>query len=67
MLTKGDLSAIQGLIKTETQGVEERLGKKIENLQESVDIIQSVVVDHYGKLDERVTQIEEHLNPPNSS
>jgi len=75
MLTRDDLSAIKKVVKEEAQGVEERLtdkingvekklGEKIAKVQESVDIVQEVVVKHYGKLEQRVANIEEELRTP---
>ena len=58
MLTKNDLSAIQKIVKAETHG----LDSKIDKVQESVDIIQGIVVKHYGKLEKRVERIEDHLD-----
>lgn len=66
MLTKNDLSSIQELVKGETRGSEKRLSAKIDKVQESVDIIQDVMVDHHGKLEKRVSVIEEELNIPKS-
>lgn len=73
MLTQGDLSAIQKVVKKEVQGVEERLstklnkaneslGAKITKVQETIDIVQNVVVKHHGKLEQRVVRIEEELH-----
>ncbi|MDP2638150.1 MAG: hypothetical protein Q8P26_03760 [Candidatus Levybacteria bacterium] len=64
MLTKNDLSSIQKLVRGEVQDSEKRLSTKIDKVQESVDIVQSVVVEHYGKLEKRVENIEEELNIP---
>lgn len=75
MLTDNDLSAIQKLLKTEIQGVEERLSAKIDALdmkvkvlntkiykvQESVGVVQNVTVEHYGKLEKRVATIKRQL------
>jgi len=66
MLTKNDLSSIQKLVRGEVQVSEKRLGAKIDKVQESVDIVQGVVVEHYGKLEKRVVDIEEELNIPKS-
>lgn len=41
-----------------------KLGEKIEKVQEAVEIVQNVVVKHYGELDQRVTNIEEELRAP---
>ena len=46
------------------QGVEERLGEKISKVQETIDIVQNVVVKHYGELEQRVASIEEELRNP---
>ncbi|PIP75112.1 MAG: hypothetical protein CO028_04860 [Candidatus Levybacteria bacterium CG_4_9_14_0_2_um_filter_35_21] len=43
------------------------LNAKIDKVQESVDIVQNVVIEHYDKLDKRVAQIEDHLNLPSVS
>lgn len=64
MLTKSDLSSIQKLVKEEVRGSEKRLSAKIDKVQESVDIIQSVMVEHHGKLEKRVIVIEEELSIP---
>ena len=76
MLTKNDLSAIQKIVKAETHGLDSKIDKvqaslasridgldsKIDKVQESVDIIQGIVVKHYGKLEKRVERIEDHLD-----
>ncbi len=64
MLTNDDLMAIQKLIREEVQGTEKRLTAKIDKVQETVDVVQNVVVKHYGKLDQRVTNLEEELHIP---
>jgi len=64
MLTRDDLSEIKKVVKEEVQGVEERLGEKISKVQEAIDIVQNVVVKHYGELEQRVTSIEEELRNP---
>lgn len=64
MLTRDDLSAIKKVVKEEVQGTEERLGEKISKVQETIDIVQNVVVKHYGELEQRVTSIEEELHNP---
>ena len=64
MLTKNDLLSIQKLVKGEVQDSEKTLSAKINKVQDSVDIVQSVVVEHYGKLEKRVEIIEEELNIP---
>lgn len=72
MLTRNDLSAIKKVIKEEVQGSEERqaekdnglekrLSEKITKVQETIDIVQNVVVKHYGELEQRVTSVEEEL------
>ena len=72
MLTKGDLSAISGIVKEEARSVkedlrgeiksvEERFNSIIAKVQESVDTVQEVVVKHYGKSNQRVTNPEEEL------
>jgi len=48
-------------LRKEMQGMEERLGGKISKVQETIDIVQNVVVKHYGELEQRVTSIEEEL------
>jgi len=61
MLTKDDLSAIKKVVKGEVQSSEKRINTKIEKVQESVDIVQEVVVKHYSKLEQRVSKIEEEI------
>jgi hypothetical protein len=66
MLTKNDLLSIQKLVKGDLESSEKRLGAKIDKVQESVDIVQTVVVEHYNKLEKRVSDVEEELNMPKS-
>lgn len=75
MQINNDFSTIQQLIKDEIKSVrddiqgirdelkdtEKRLSDKIDNLQKTVDIVQNVMVKHYGKLDQRMTDIEDAL------
>lgn len=75
MLTKDDLSAIQKVVKQEVEIVENRsskrmqkleknLSSKITKVQETVDIVQNVIVEHHTQLEQRVTRIEEELRIP---
>ncbi len=74
MLTKDDLTQIaklleaeraetRKLVREEVGAVEKRLTEKIEKVQETVDIVQNVVVEEHTKLAGRVTTIERDLHP----
>lgn len=61
-----DIRNVEDKLTLKMQVVEKKLGAKIDKVQESVDIVQGVVVEHYGKLEKRVVDIEEELNMPKS-
>lgn len=76
MLTKDDLEQIGKLLDTrfkeerkhtkklihdEIQASETRLTAKIDKVQETVDIVQNVVVEQHMEIEKRVSRIEDHL------
>jgi hypothetical protein len=70
MLTKDDLEQIAKLLEAErgqtkklVEASEARLTAKIEKVQETVDIVQNVVVEEHTELEERITTIERDLHP----
>ena len=54
------------LVREEVDAVEKRLSTKIDKVQQSVDIVQNVMVEHYKKLEDRVTQLEADSEFPKS-
>ena len=60
----GKIKDSEGVLREEMKSMEARLEKKISKVQETIDIVQNVVVKHYGELEQRVTNIEEELRNP---
>ncbi|PIZ99429.1 MAG: hypothetical protein COX78_01840 [Candidatus Levybacteria bacterium CG_4_10_14_0_2_um_filter_35_8] len=58
------IDGVEKRLDAKIDGVSIELLEKIDKVQESVDVIQGVVVKHYGKLEKRVERIEDHLNLP---
>ncbi len=52
-----------GTIREEVSAVEERLSIQINKVQETVEIIQNVVVKHFTNLEQRVITLEDELHP----
>lgn len=49
-------------VETKLSHVEKSLSSKIIKVQETIDIIQGVVIEHHTKLEKRVEKIEEELH-----
>lgn len=65
MLSKNDILEIKKLVDNSEEKLqkiisasEKRLSDKIDKVQETVDIVQNVMVVHYTKLEKRVEKIE---------
>jgi len=63
-LLDAKIDGVEKRLDAKIDGVSIELLEKIDKVQESVDVIQGVVVKHYGKLEKRVERIEDHLNLP---
>ncbi len=60
------LEQIRKVVLEEVEVAERRLNTKLDKVQESVAIVQNVMVEHYKKLEDRVTQLEADSEFPKS-
>ncbi len=60
------LEQMRKVVREEVEAAEKRPSTKLDKVQESVDKVQNVMVEHYKKLENRVTQIEADSGFPKS-
>ncbi len=65
-VVREEVEAAEKRLSTKLEVTEMQLSTKIDKVQESVDIVQNVMVEHYKKLEDRVTQLETESEFPKS-
>ena len=65
-LVREEVEAGEKRLSTKISKVQQTLSTKIDKVQQSVDIVQNVMVEHYTKLENCVTQLEADSEFPKS-